>query len=229
MSRRPIALALMAAACLTAATATATATTESRLTFQPAEAAWGGRITAQAGPCGEYGQVTSPGLSQPITLDGYRNDLTGEGPVVRQAGTYTATLVCDGKTLSAQFTILHPTPRWYLEPTEVRPGGELTVSTDRMSGCIGGPDGPVTSPGFAAPIEFTQGGNFGRIAGMGRAGETPGVYVATLRCRNTPILGEIGFRVLGDPPAPAPEPQPVRPQPIKQPKGAPETGGGGTA
>ncbi|WP_091298640.1 hypothetical protein [Amycolatopsis xylanica] len=87
----------------------------------------------------------------------------------------------------------------------------------------------MTSPGFAAPLLFTEGGNFSRMSGTTTVTTTPGRYIATLTCKGTPIPGKIGFTVLGTPPsAPA---KPVVPAPAKHaqvvvPHGAPETGSG---
>ncbi|NUT97687.1 MAG: hypothetical protein HOY78_37285, partial [Saccharothrix sp.] len=53
---------------------------------------------------------------------------------------------------------------------------------------------------------------------------TPGTYQAVMTCRDGPF--SVSFTVLGQPPvADPPQAQP----PVKKPKGAPETGGGGTA
>lgn len=206
---------------------------EPTLTMVSASVEWGRTAGVIAGPCKVFNHVTSPGFVTPIALTerfGEPDHWRGFGSVVQQEGTYVATMHCDRKTLTASFTVLPPEPpRWGLYPLEVEPGGEVNVGYN-MGGCQGGALGPVTSPGFAAPIPFTGGGNFDRRTGKGNAGSVPGTYTATLRCRLTPIPGEIMFRILGTPPV---QPSPAQPSPSKspiiKPKGAPQTGSGGTA
>lgn len=152
------------------------------------------------GGCDSYSAVTSPGFTAPVELvavGGDRNNLWGNGDAVRTPGTYTATATCDSVTLTTTFTVLpHQPPSWWLTPVEVAPGGEIWAGSDIISGCPGGPLGPVTSPGFAAPLQFTVGGNFGRFSGKTTAAATPGHYTATLDCAGTPIPGTIEFTVL---------------------------------
>lgn len=96
-----------------------------------------------------------------------------------------------------RFAILeHEALSWGLT-AEVPPGGEVWAGSDTISGCPGGPEGPATSPGFTAPLQWTIGGNFGRFSGWTTAVATPGVYTATLKCKGSPILGELQFTILG--------------------------------
>ena len=189
----------------------------------------GGSVEAD-GYCTEPGphEVTSPGLVATITFG-------GQGRVVDTPGDYVATMRCGAVTLTATFMVR---PVGYaqvnLYPTEVEPGGELRVS---YHGNIGGPTdpgpypcsprGPVTSPGFAADIQWTAGGNGGKQYGWGNAGQVPGTYTATHACGDG-RTATITFRILGTPPPPVPPTQ-QKPQVPVRPKGAPQTGGGGPA
>ncbi|MBB4683305.1 hypothetical protein [Amycolatopsis jiangsuensis] len=193
--------------------------------------------TGISGGCDTYSDVTSPGFAAPVSLvavGGDRNNLWGNGAASSTPGEYMATATCDGTTLRTTFTVQpHPAPAWWLNPVEVEPGGEISAGSDTITGCPGGPTGPVTSPGFAAPLQFTEGGNFGRFSGHTTAGSVPGTYTATLRCASTPVVGTIEFTILGTPPGngtlPAKHPSPTHQRTSVVPVGAPETGGGSTA
>ncbi|SDJ77489.1 hypothetical protein SAMN04488074_103192 [Lentzea albidocapillata subsp. violacea] len=193
----------------------------------------GRTISALVGPCKAYSEVTSPGLNAPIVLSPSSSDPTkgyGFGRVNR-AGTYTASVQCDGMTLTAQFTVLRPVINWYLYPTEVEPGGTITAGGDVHTGCQGW--GPLESPGFAEPLRFTRGGNFGRFSGDTKVITTPGTYEVVFQCTDRPERSVKTFRILGTPPTTTTPPNPQapkpKPKPVVKPKGAPETGGGGTA
>ncbi|MCR3746207.1 hypothetical protein [Lentzea californiensis] len=202
----------------------------------------GRTVSALAGPCKTYSDVTSPGLVAPITLSPSSSDPAkghGFGQVTTKEGTYTASVQCDGKTLTAQFTVLPLVIHWYLLPAEVEPGGTITAGGDMGTGCRA--SGPLESPGFAEPLRFTRGGNFGRFSGDTKAITTPGTYEVVYQCENRPERSVKTFRILGTPPTTttpppatttpnpqAPKPKP-KPKPVVKPKGAPETGGGGTA
>ncbi|MER6669728.1 hypothetical protein ABT256_34575 [Amycolatopsis japonica] len=125
---------------------------------------------------------------------------------------------------------------WFLAPTEVEPGGQIYAETKAaMGGC--GPATPVTSPGFAAPLQWTIGGNWGKAAGYGKVGKTPGKYVATFTCSDGTKTSR-AFIIIGTPPPttkppkptpkPTPKPKP-KPQVTVKPAGAPQTGGGAYA
>jgi uncharacterized low-complexity protein len=132
---------------------------------------------------------------------------------------------------------------WGLAPTEVEPGGQIYAETKAaMGGC--GPATPVTSPGFAAPLVWTMGGNWGKAAGYGKVGKTPGKYTATFTCTDGRKTSRT-FTIIGTPPTtkpptstkpstPTKTPKPSKsttakpkPQVAVKPVGAPQTGGGG--
>ncbi|KZB87599.1 hypothetical protein [Amycolatopsis regifaucium] len=129
---------------------------------------------------------------------------------------------------------------WGLAPTEVEPGGQIYAETKAaMGGC--GPATPVTSPGFAAPLQWTMGGNWGKAAGYGKAGKTPGKYAATFTCSDGRKTSRT-FTIIGTPPTTTPKPPTStktpkpsktttakpkpKPQVAVKPVGAPQTGGG---
>ncbi|NUT97033.1 MAG: hypothetical protein HOY78_33930, partial [Saccharothrix sp.] len=92
-----------------------------------------------------------------------------------------------------------------LTPLEVEPGGVITASTAAPS-CNATGFGPVTSPGFVAPIEWGKfpGGPSaqGEARGNTRVITTPGTYTATVRCLQKPEFAEVTFTIL--------EPKPLR-------------------
>ncbi|RJQ87854.1 hypothetical protein [Amycolatopsis panacis] len=194
--------------------------------------------TGIIGKCTTFSEATSPGFAAPVHLalrDG--TNPWGEGTSVTKAGTYTAKVTCDGARLTTTFTVLpyqHPVLSLY--PAEVQPGGQINGGSDSINGCPGGPTGPATSPGFAAPLNFTEGGNFGRFSGHTTVVATPGKYVATLKCAATPYVAKAEFTVLGTPPSTGTSPgngtppaKTTTPRTSVVPVGAPQTGAGGTA
>jgi len=191
----------VAALGMAVAPAAASAETEPSLRVYPTEVRPNEIFgTGIGGGCDSYSAVTSPGFAGPVELVAVgddRENLWGNGPASGVPGTYTATATCDGKTLTTQFTVLdYAPPSWGLGPREVAPGGEISGGSDTIYGCPGGPEGPATSPGFAEPLQWTRGGNFGRFSGTTTVVTTPGTYTATLKCKGTPIPGEIEFTVV---------------------------------
>ncbi|WP_290060397.1 hypothetical protein [Amycolatopsis solani] len=122
---------------------------------------------------------------------------------------------------------------------QVEPGGRVDAETHAaLGGCS--PAGPVTSKGFAAPLVFTEGGNWGRAGGHTTAIKTPGKYTARFTCSDGRVATG-SFTILGTPPpsssahptSPKPKPpttskpaKPVKPQVAVKPAGAPQTGDG---
>jgi hypothetical protein len=130
---------------------------------------------------------------------------------------------------------------------QVEPGGQVDAETHAaLSGCT--PGSSVTSKGFAAPLEWTEGGNFGRYGGHTTAIKTPGKYTATFTCSDgRKATGS--FTILGTPPPTTSKPKPTttkpkppstsstppstsktakpaKPQVTVKPAGAPQTGDG---
>lgn len=234
--------ALTAAIALSASVAfapLATAQQEEPALVMDGTVANGKNINALAGPCKTYSEVTSPGLAAPIALNPSSDPAKayGSGQVTIKEGTYTASVQCDGKTLTAKFTVLPLVINWYLYPAEVEPGGTITAGGDMNTGCHA--PGPLESAGFAEPLRFTRGGNFGRFSGDTKAATTPGTYEVVFQCSNRPERSVKTFRILGTPPTtttppatttpPNPQAPKPKPKPVVKPKGAPETGAGGTA
>lgn len=128
---------------------------------------------------------------------------------------------------------------------EVEPGGQVdaVVYAGVGNGCS--PDGPVTSKGFAAPLRWTDGGNFGKYGGHTTAIKTPGKYTAGFTCSDG-RKATASFTILGTPPPtePTTKPKPTttkpkppatssskpakpaKPQVAVKPAGAPQTGDG---
>ncbi|MEU3647877.1 hypothetical protein AB0E59_31130 [Lentzea sp. NPDC034063] len=176
--------------------------------------------------------ASSPGFAQPAQLDRTVGGLGGIAQIGTKAGSFTATAECAGKSYSAQFTVVdRPPPNWSLYPLELEPGGRIDSITEKWS-C----QPTLTSPGFAQPFMWTPGGP--RFIGYTTVVTTPGTYTATLNCgADRPLLTR-DFTVKGTPPtstttttppAVKPAPKPAPKAPVVKPKGAPQTGGGGTA
>jgi hypothetical protein len=127
---------------------------------------------------------------------------------------------------------------------QVEPGGQVDAETHAaIGGCS--PASPVTSKGFAAPLQWTEGGNYGRAGGHTTAIKTPGKYTATFKCSDGRVATG-SFTILGTPPPsttakpkppttkPKPPassssskaPKPTKPQVAVKPAGAPQTGDG---
>ncbi|MEV4147192.1 hypothetical protein AB0J40_26235 [Amycolatopsis sp. NPDC049691] len=125
--------------------------------------------------------------------------------------------------------------------TEVQPGGQIyaQVYAGMGNGCT--PAGPVTSKGFAAPLKWSEGGNWGKHAGYTTAIRTPGRYTASFPCTDGRKATQ-SFTILGTPPTtPTSKPskpskptttkvaKPAKPQVTVKPAGAPQTGDGSAA
>jgi hypothetical protein len=132
--------------------------------------------------------------------------------------------------------------------TEVQPGGQIyaQVYSGMGNGCTS--TGPVTSTGFAAPLNWSEGGNWGKHAGYTTAIKRPGKYTASFPCTDGRTATQ-AFTILGTPPPttptkpkppttskPQPKPpttskaakaaKPAKPQVAVKPAGAPQTGDG---
>lgn len=105
-----------------------------------------------------------------------------------------------------------------LNKLEYAPGEAIRIVSAHDCG------GTATSPGFVAPIVIIYRADYPANAGTGNVIQTPGYYNVTL------CGGTRAFRVLGGPP-PTKEPLPSnKPRPrVVVPRGAADTGGGGTA
>jgi len=189
----------------------------------------GGAFTAtiEEGTCpGGPGSLTSPGFAS-VDL------ATLSGKVVTAPGAYTATLKCKDTTEAgtASFTVEAPkAPRTdpFLDKAEYVPGETIRIALENGRKC----GFEASSEGFTAPAPLTISGGTTerpRLVGEAKAGNAPGNYQATIRCINEPVVNQFTIKAGPTTPPlpgnPAPKPKP----PIVKPKGAPETGGGGTA
>jgi hypothetical protein len=167
--------------------------------------------------------LTSPGFASPADLE------TLYGRFGSTAGTYTATLKCKdtAKEGTVTFELTAPVPRQeqFLDKEEYAPGEAINIFLERGYKC--GFEGAV-SEGFTAPAQLKQSrpGDHG-LTGQTTAVATPGTYQATIKCLSWSVADTFTVKAPATPPPGTPAPKPQRP--IVKPKGAPETGGGGTA
>jgi hypothetical protein len=128
---------------------------------------------------------------------------------------------------------------------QVEPGGRIDAETHAAIGNGCSPRSEVTSAGFAAPLKWTEGGNWGRAGGHTTAIQRPGKYTATFTCSDGRVATG-SFTILGTPPPTTttttkpkptttkPKPpassskpaKPAKPQVAVKPAGAPQTGDG---
>jgi hypothetical protein len=181
------------------------------------------KVTIQEGTCpGGPVSITSPGFAA-VDLP----SLTGT--FVGQEGVYTATLKCKGtaKVGEQQFVLTAPAPPVsgsFLDKDEYAPGERIKIFLRDTHRC----GYTATSNGFTAPAELTLVRPGYSLEGATTAVATPGTYQASIPCGMTgPVVDTFTIKAAPTPPPgnPAPKPKP----PIVKPKGAPDTGGGGTA
>jgi hypothetical protein len=176
-------------------------------------------VQPEKGTCpGGTEHTTSPGFVKPLPA----GDL--HGIVIDVPGRYTATLKCKGssKTGTAEFEVTdrRATPRFRIVPDALAPGQHFEVQIEKGD-CEKG--GRVVSAGFRAPLPA------GDLHGI--AVYQPGTYYAQLFCADHAYAGSAKFEVLAAAPSPSATPSATqKPRtPVVKPKGAPQTGGGGTA
>lgn len=155
------------------------------------------------------------------------NVLRATASAVQVAGEYTAEMICGGQMVSRTFVVARAQgpDLFFLYSGEVEAGGDVSVMKTKQSVC-----GDVaTSPGFTAPIELTYESQNLRI-GNGKAVDVPGVYDVQMICKGQPVLQQLVVKAKAQKPVLAPiTEKPKAKAPIIKPKGAPQTGGGGTA
>jgi hypothetical protein len=144
-------------------------------------------------------------------------------------GYYTIEMTCDGEKVSRPFRVVHTDElTFFLDKEIVEAGGDVTVMKGPNSTC----GDAANSPAFVERVELKQEPD-GVWRGKARAIDTPGTYQVAMLCnhdthtfRDLMIIPKTPTRP--QPPAAAPE-KPKAKAPIVKPKGAPQTGGGGTA
>jgi hypothetical protein len=130
-------------------------------------------------------------------------------------------MTCKGEKVTRAFKVVAPRDTFFLDKTEVEAGGDISVVKTKQSGC-----GEIaTSPGFTAPVEIKYEAGNTRI-GNGKAVGTAGAYQVEMICEGKPVHQQ--FVVKAKAPTTITE-KPQAKAPIVKPKGAPQTGGGGTA
>ncbi|MDX8032549.1 hypothetical protein SK803_20235 [Lentzea sp. BCCO 10_0856] len=143
-------------------------------------------------------------------------------------GSYTAEMTCGGEKVVRPFKVVQTDElTFFLDKNQVEAGGEVTVRKTAKSGC----GDAANSPGFVSRIELKQQAD-GTWSGTAKAVDTPGTYQVAMLCFGTHTYRQL--TVLPKTPEPTQPPTTVtekpRPKaPIVKPKGAPQTGGGGTA
>ncbi|GGM84396.1 hypothetical protein GCM10011609_20630 [Lentzea pudingi] len=108
----------------------------------------------------------------------------------------------------------------FLDKDEYAPGERIEIFLVDTHRC----GYTATSPGFTAPAELALVRPGYSLRGATTAVARPGTYRAEIPCGMTgPVVDT--FTIAPQPGNPVPKPKP----PIVKPKGAPDTGGGGTA
>ncbi|MEU7482139.1 hypothetical protein AB0A63_39650 [Lentzea sp. NPDC042327] len=164
------------------------------------------------------GPVTSKGFAAPIELEKNQpNLLAGRGTAVDQNGEYEATATCGGKPVTVKFRVVET---FYFFPDDVvEAGGTIDVHRQVTAMCTG----PVTSAGFVEPIDIVYKTEGSLRNGRGKVVDTPGTYEASMQCSGQTATRKFTVKAKAGQPAAKPK------TPIVKPKGAPQTGGGGTA
>lgn len=118
-------------------------------------------------------------------------------------------------------------PERFLDKAEYAPAETIRINLLQGAEC-----GVLeaTSAGFTAAAQLTKGTGGGagtQLTGETTAITTPGTYRATVACtERPPSVNQFTIKAA---PAPKPKPQSKPKPPIVKPKGAADTGGGGTA
>ncbi|MFD5824870.1 hypothetical protein [Lentzea sp. NPDC060358] len=160
--------------------------------------------------------TTSPGFAAPVPAGGLH------GIAASTPGKFTATLKCKGssKTGTAEFEVVdrRATPRFTIVPSTLQQGQPFEVRIEKGD-CPNG--GEIRSAGFR---EWLRPGQLHGIAGYGL-----GTQYAELYCEDHAYRGTAEFEVVAKPQTPSAPHMPKAKTPVVVPKGAPQTGGGGTA
>ncbi|HEX8869487.1 MAG TPA: hypothetical protein VF821_27745, partial [Lentzea sp.] len=168
-------------------------------------------VQFEKGDCAEGGRVVSNGFEENVP-EGSLHGVVGDKP-----GKYVATAYCKGHAYAgtSEFEVVPLTAndRFSLDKAEYAPGELIEVTAPVSANCTGN----VTSAGFVAPLKLTRESDQ-LLSGTIRAVGTPGSYEASMTCDN--VIVTQSFKVTAKPQAKAP---------VVKPKGAPQTGGGGTA
>ncbi|WP_052685593.1 hypothetical protein [Lentzea aerocolonigenes] len=177
------------------------------------------KISADGGE-GCAGQVTSKGFAAPVGLEIDPPNLQkGLGTAAEQAGDYEATATCAGKPVTVKFRVVET---FYFFPDDVpvvEAGGTIDVHRQVTALC----DNPVTSKGFVEPINIIYKTEGSLRSGSGKVIDTPGTYEASMKCSGQTMTRKFTIK------AKAGQPKQQEKKPVVKPKGAPQTGGGGTA
>ncbi|MEU3647879.1 hypothetical protein AB0E59_31140 [Lentzea sp. NPDC034063] len=183
-------------------------------------------VQIEEGTCpGGSASITSAGFASPVGA-GSIHGMAGTTP-----GTYTATLTCNGtsKTGTTEYQVIDRNirPQFKIEPSTLEPGQKFEARIEKGD-CPDG--GTIDSPGFRTEVPVSS--------PYGVAGDKPGKYTAILTCVGgtrgaaefeiVPLTPPVTPVVVGAVKAPVVT-TPVAKAPVVKPKGAPQTGGGGTA
>lgn len=176
---------------------------------------------------------TCPGGPVSIVSTGFWtfDAATLRGRFVLGEGTFDATLTCKDttKTGTVRFELQDlPQTTPFLDKKQYAPGEAIKISLGWHFTC--GPT--VGSEGFAAPVQLRSAPGGGWY-GEGKAVDAPGTYEVRIGCKYGSFLNTFTVKApptptpptTTQPPGPSPRPKP----PVVKPKGAPDTGGGGTA
>ncbi|MGW6931086.1 hypothetical protein ACWGE0_13550 [Lentzea sp. NPDC054927] len=175
------------------------------------------------------GKATSKGFINLYSSDflvGGPNTMVAEASASFVPGSYTAEMTCKGEKVTRAFKVLAPRDTFSLDKSQVEAGGEVTVTKKQDSDC----GDAANSPGFVSRIELKKQAD-GTWSGTAKAIDTPGTYQVAMLCSGAHRFKD--FTIVPKTPTTQPPTstteKPKAKAPIVKPKGAPQTGGGGTA
>jgi hypothetical protein len=144
--------------------------------------------------------------------------------IKRTAATLTALAMAFAPIPAATAQQRPERPTDFLDKAEYAPGETVKIALGPLYNC----GTEATSEGFAAPIELRPVPT--ATVGEGTAAERPGTYRAQIFCKYESLVDSFTIKAPVTTTTPPPPPTTKQPKPpVKKPKGAPQTGGGGTA
>ncbi|MEV6243520.1 hypothetical protein [Lentzea sp. NPDC051838] len=163
-------------------------------------------VRIEEGDCPEGATLYSDGF-YPKTMHGLH------GTAGFTPGKYQVRLSCGsdpvyGNSTEIEILAVAPHEMFTFDKEEYAPGEKIIATAPVSANCVG----ELTSNGLVAPITLSREGD--KMIGIGKAVDKPGTYEAAMKCGDIFTGRELTIKGKA---------------PVVKPKGAPQTGGGGTA